>query len=89
MGVIDKYRFESHGASGCSNSAYHLDRTTCCGGYCVEDDELHGLYFDPADLTRHIDLWDTKPCPLCGAVEWELVEVSELADVPAAWRWAC
>jgi hypothetical protein len=95
MGVIDKYRFEERGGGGCSNSDYHLHRTTCCGGYCVEDDELSDLYLDPADLSRWVSLLrersDTSPfpCPLCGAAEWELVEVQELADVPDEWRWAC
>ena len=90
MGVIDRYRFEKRGGFGCSNSDYHLHRTTCCGGYVVEDDELLDLYFDPTDLSRRIDLWEPpKPCPLCGAVEWDFTEVEELADVPESWGWAC
>ena len=88
MGVIDKYNFESRGGAGCSNSSYRLNRTTCCGGYCVEDDELHGVYFDPANLDRRIDLWNTNPCPLCDASEWELIEITESTDVPESWRWA-
>ena len=90
MGVIDKYRFESRGRVGCSNSDYRLHRTTCCGGFCAEDDELLTLYFDPEDLGRRTDLWDPpKPCPLCSAAEYDLAEVTELADVPESWRWAC
>src|SRR5690348_10324259 len=95
MGVIDKYRFEERSRAGCSNSDYRLHRTTCCGGFCVEDDELSDLYLDPADLSRRVSLLrersDTSPflCPLCGAAEWDLAEVRELADVPEEWRWAC
>lgn len=95
VGMIDKYRFESSGALGCSNSDYHLKRTTCCQGFCVEDDELSDLYVDPNDLTRRISLLRDRtergpfPCPLCGADAWELIEVDDLADVPESWRWAC
>ena len=95
MSVIDKYEFESRGASGCSNSDYHLHRTTCCGRFCVEDDELSDLYLDPSDLSKHISLLrvptDTNPfpCPFCGGINWELVEVAELSAVPEPWRWAC
>ena len=95
MGIIDTYRFETRGGGGCSNSDYHLHRTICRGGYCVEDDELSDLYIDPADLARWVSLLrersDTSPspCPLCGAAEWELVEVQELTDVPDDWRSAC
>ncbi len=95
MGVIDKYRFEKRGGAGCSNSDYRLHRTTCCGGYCVEDDELSDLYLDPADLSRRVSLLRDRadtgpfPCPLCGTAEWDLAEVEELAGVPEEWRWAC
>lgn len=95
MGLIDKYRFEKRGGVGCSNSDYRLLYTTCCGGYCVTDDELSDLYLDPGDLSRHVSLLqdrsDTRPfpCPLCAATEWDLVEVQELADVPENWQWAC
>jgi hypothetical protein len=95
MGVIDKYRFEKRGGVGCSNSDYHLHRTTCCGGYCIEDHELSDLYIASNDLAKRVSLLrersDTSlfPCPLCGAVEWDLSEVRELADVPEEWRWAC
>jgi hypothetical protein len=64
-------------------------------GYCVEDDELSDLYFVPAYLSRRVSLLrdrsDASPflCPLCGAAEWDLVEVQELADAPVEWRWAC
>jgi hypothetical protein len=95
MGVIDKYRFESRGGGGCSNSDYHLHRTTCCGGFCVEDDELSDLYLDPSDLSKRVSLLRGSaddspfPCPLCGAGAWDLVEEEELSAVPASWRWAC
>jgi hypothetical protein len=95
VSVIDKNRFEQRGGGGCSNADYHLHQTTCCGAYCVEDDELSDLYLDGADLSRRVSLLreqlDTSlfPCPLCGTVEWDLVEVQGLADVPDEWRWAC
>ena len=54
MGVIDKYRFEHRGGHGCSNSDYLLHKTTCCGSFCVEDDELLDLYIDPTDLEKTI-----------------------------------
>ena len=90
MRILDKYRFESRGAKGCSNSDYLLLSTTCCGGHCAEDVELHTLYPDPSDLTRRIEVWDSQPaCPHCGAYEWDFIEVKALADVPESWRWAC
>lgn len=94
MSVIDNFRFEARSRCGCSNSDYHLYRTNCCCGFCVVDDELSDLYFDPADL-RRVSLLrertDTTPfpCPLCGAAEWDLTEIEELSDVPESWRWAC
>jgi hypothetical protein len=89
MGVIDKYQFESRGAVGCTNSDYSLQRTSCCQSYAAEDDELSDLYFDPADLSHRVSLLHSPRCPFCGAAQWELIEVQEFAEVPAAWRWAC
>src|SRR5688572_757209 len=95
MGVINKYRFETRGGHGCSNSDYRLHRTTCCGGCCVEDNELSDLYLDAADLSQRVSLLrepsdaSPSPCPLCGVFEWDLAEVQGLADVPDEWRWAC
>lgn len=95
MAVIERFRFESRGAFGCSNSDYHLQRLTCCGTFVVEDYELSDLYFDPGDLSKRISLLrnsdDTAPlvCPVCDAEEWDLVEVEGLSDVPEPWRWAC
>ena len=95
MGIINKYQFEALSGGGCSNSDYRLHRTTCCGTYCVEDDELSDLYLDSADLSRRVSLLQERsdtspfPCPLCGATSWNLDEVRELADVPNEWRWAC
>lgn len=94
MSVIDKVRFETRGARGCSNSDYRLCQATCCGRYCVEDEELGDLYLDPADLGRTVSLLGAQgdlppPCPMCGAPEWDLTEVRELPDVPASWTWAC
>lgn len=89
MGLIDKWRFEARGSVGCSNSDYRLHRTTCCGAYCVEDDELLQLYFDPADLSRNILLIEGSPCPICGSQQWDLTEVEDMNDVPPDWLWAC
>jgi hypothetical protein len=95
MGVIDKYLFEQRSHGGCGDSDYLLQRTSCCGGHSVEDIELSDLYFDAADLTKRVSLLrkqsDTEAfrCPLCGAVEWDLAEVRDLADVPEEWLWAC
>lgn len=93
MGVIDKYKFESRGGHGCSNSNYVLHRTTCCRRFCVEDSELADLYVDPTDLTRRMPLWrggeDEFPCPFCGTLVWDLSEVDELDEVPSDWHWAC
>jgi hypothetical protein len=92
--VIEKRQFESRGGHGCSNSDYDLLRTMCCGSYAVEDNELQDLYIDPADLTRWITLlYDPRAeapprCPFCGAVTWDTNEVTNLAEVPEAWRWA-
>ena len=88
MGVIDKYRFETRGGQGCSNSDYKLNRVTCCGEYCVEDDELLDLYLDPNDLSRTFQLYVDAPCPFCGATTWDYNEVEELNDVPPSWQWA-
>jgi hypothetical protein len=84
MRVIDKHR----GGSGCRNSDYILHRTICCNSYCVEDDELLGPYLDPENLDRTFQLYVDAPCPLCGAAAWDMQEVSDLAAVPDAWRWA-
>lgn len=95
MGIIDKLSFERKGALGCSDSDYCVQRATCCGTHFVEDVELSELYFDPTDLTRRVSLWRASsdarslPCPSCGASEWDMEEVEELAAVPEPWRWAC
>lgn len=87
MPDIDKYRFESRGGRGCSNSDYGLRRTTCCGAYGVEDSELHDFYFDPADLTRVVPLYGTHPCPLCGIANWDFADVTGEANAQP-WSWA-
>jgi hypothetical protein len=88
MGVIDKHKFESRRGFGCSNSDYVLRRTSCCGAYCVEDDELLALYLDPTDMTRTFNLWGDEPCPFCQSSSWELLAVDELEKVPGDWKWA-
>jgi hypothetical protein len=95
MGVIDLYRFEKRIEPRTGNADYVLMRTSCCGQYCVEEDELSDLYFAQNDLLKRVTLLragdDTSmfACPMCGAAEWDLAEVAELADVPDEWRWAC
>ena len=68
--------------------------TTCCGSFAVEDDELSDLYTVPTDLRTSVTLlYDPRSqapprCPFCGAVEWDMVEVVDMSDVPEPWRWA-
>jgi hypothetical protein len=67
---------------------------SCCGSFGAEDTELQDLYTDPNDLNKSIMLtYDPRSerppvCPFCGAAEWDMVEVTSAADVPAEWRWA-
>jgi hypothetical protein len=96
MSVIDQSRFSQRvGADGASNSHYILERTTCCGRYVVEDDELSYLFLDGTDLSKgFLTLYDPRAsepptCPLCESPVWDLVEISDLAAVPQEWRWAC
>jgi len=94
MGTVDKYVFEKRGASGCSNSDYHIAVLTCCGRQVVEDHELSDLYFDPTDPSRKVSLLGppdapADPCPLCRATDWDFVPVDRIEDVAAEWRWAC
>ncbi len=94
MSILDKFKFESRGSHGCSNSQYLLQRTTCCGAFAVEDIELQDLYIDPDDLGKSVALtYDPRSeqsprCPFCGASEWDMSEVKSTAEVPLAWRWA-
>jgi hypothetical protein len=94
MSVLDKFKFEARGGHGCSNSHYRLQRTTCCGSFAAEDIELQDLYIAPNDLRKSIMLTYSlrleKPpvCPFCAAVEWDLVDVNDMADVPETWPWA-
>jgi hypothetical protein len=88
MSVIDKNKLESRWAVGCSNPDYNLHRTTCCSNFCVEDDELLQLYFDPADSTKWIWLEEACTCPFCGSNGWKLAEVENVDDVPVSWNWA-
>ena len=37
MSLIDKFTLESRSHGGCSNSHYHLCRTTCCGHFGLDD----------------------------------------------------
>jgi len=89
MSLIDKYKFEHRGGYGCSNSDYDLCRTSCCGAYCVHDNELLDLYLDPADLTKKIEFINpAASCPFCGSQKWKLEDVMSLTEVPADWKWA-
>jgi hypothetical protein len=85
----DKQEVERRGALGCNNSDYHIRRTTCCNSCCVEDEELHNLFFDTKDLTKKVPLWNEEPCPVCGSAVWDLLDVDTCAAVSEAWRWAC
>ena len=89
MNLIDNALFELRSQAGCSNSDYGFVRTSCCGSCCVEDRELHQLYFDPANPTQSAALWESIACPVCGSRDWDLTEVTNLQDVPDSWRWAC
>src|SRR4051812_1818084 len=92
--LLDKWKFEARGGHGCTNSDYRLQRTTCCGAYAAEDDELQDLYIDPNDLSKSATLLydprSEKPpaCPFCGANEWDMIEITSAAEVPEAWGWA-
>src|SRR5258707_1036142 len=70
------------------NSDYQLCQTTCCGRFGVGDDELLDFYFDPLDLTRTLFNGDVVPCPFCGKQGWDFVEINDIAQMPAEWRWA-
>ncbi len=74
MAVLpDKKRFESWSKAGCCNSDYSFVRTLCCGTICVEDNELHDLFYDPDDPEKNLSLWrDGLRCPICGAENWEI-----------------
>ena len=94
MAIIDKYKFEHEGATGCSDSDYHLRQTTCCEAWCVEDDELSDLYLDPTDLSKKVSLLTISgvpvPCPFCGSLNWHLTdEVLDVVLIPESWKWLC
>lgn len=93
MVTLDKHAFEKRGATGCSNSDYRLSMLTCCDRQVVEDDELSDLYFDSTDLSRKVSLLRTPGqagfrCPLCGASDWNVMPIDDIADVSGEWRWA-
>ncbi|QDU28448.1 hypothetical protein ETAA8_35480 [Anatilimnocola aggregata] len=92
MAIIDKLSFESRSRGGCSNSHYVLCQTTCCDAYCLQDEELSNLYFDPTDPPRKISLLGVDQqaidCPRCMAKEWDYTIVDQLAEIPKAWGWA-
>ena len=88
MSLIDKYTFEDKSRSGCSNSDYHLCRTTCCGRFGVEDDELLDFYYDASDLSRQVFAEKGVPCPLCGSTDFSYELVEDFAQMSAEWRWA-
>ena len=87
---LDKGKFEKSGGYGCSNSDYELQATTCCGRPVVWDVELDDIYFDPADLTYAVRIWEQKncPCPLCGALKWDVEEWDSTKCIPPEWAWA-
>jgi hypothetical protein len=95
MSLIDKQRFERRGPVGCSNSNYIPNLISCCGSFCIEDGELSDLYIAADDLSKRISLLGDQStihslrCPFCDAVEWDLIQVQSVADVPSAWKWAC
>jgi hypothetical protein len=86
MNRLDELKFESAGASGCSNSDYVLCRTTCCAALCVEDVELTQLYVAPDDLSKLVALWgDVDRCPICGAAEWDVLPTADDDVVAGSW----
>ena len=86
-------KMNSRSKSRNSNSEYLFQRTCCCEKFCVEDTELADLYTDPENLEIKITLYTLDQaelrCPFCDAVEFDLVEVSDLKEVPEAWKWVC
>jgi len=94
MFTLDKCEFEKHGAVGCSNSHYRIVILTCCDRQVVEDAELSVLYFDATNLSRRVSLLGARdappgPCPLCGATDWALIPIEDIASASVEWRWAC
>jgi len=87
---LDKSVFEKRGGFGCSNSDYELQAMTCCRKLVVWDDELDDIYLDPHDLTKAMHVWeqDSRPCPFCGATNWNIEELEPSADFPIEWDWA-
>lgn len=93
MFTLDHQALKKAGASGFSNSSYRAVTLTCCDRQAVEDVELSDLYFDATDVTRKISLLrapDEAPqaCPLCGATDWDLVPLDDVAELSQEWQWA-
>ncbi len=88
MSTIDNIVFEKAGARGCSNSGYNLVETTCCHSYMVEDDELNDVYFDPSNLGNVIEATYSGSCPICGANDWDYIQLNEWPREPTNWQWA-
>ena len=86
--IINKSIFEARSKSGCSNSDYNLVRTTCCGKFAVEDDELLDLYYDSENLSKIVKLYEDSNCPFCNSNEWDYVEIEDASLVPNHWKWA-
>ncbi len=86
--LIDKKIFETRGGFGCSNSDYTLVRTTCCGNFAVEDEELLDLYYDSENLNKVVKLFEKQNCPFCNKNDWDFEEITDSLIVPNAWQWA-
>jgi len=71
----NKEKFEKWSGLGCSNSSYAFVVTNCCSSICVEDEELHELFYDSNDPSRYIALYDNDlTCPVCGGKGWEYTD---------------
>ena len=86
--TLDKKRFETWSKIGCSNSEYSFVRTLCCSKICVEDNELHELFYDSSDSTKKMNLWTSSlSCPICGESKWEVSDISEPLNTPEQNSW--
>ena len=77
----NKNKFEKWSGRGCSNSSYVFVVTNCCLSFCVEDEELHELFYDSNDPSRYISLYENDlSCPICGNEKWEYTDKLGIND---------
>lgn len=80
------------GGNLCGQDRFSIESCANCQGQYLCNAELHDVYYDPDDLSRHFfDLAGMRlpPCRYCGDLQWQFsaLPVGQATVQSGPWAW--